>query len=44
MKTNVLLITVDDMNYNSPGVTGSGIKDIILFSNLKMSLEEVPNR
>jgi len=28
MKTNVLLITVDDMNCNSPGVPGSGINDI----------------
>jgi len=31
MKTNVLLITIGDMNYNSPGVTGSGIKDINSF-------------
>ncbi len=44
MKTNILLIIVDDINYNSQGVTGSGIKDIILFSNLKMSLKPSPGR
>lgn len=27
-RTNVLLITVDDMNYNSPGITGCMVDDI----------------
>ncbi|SFJ76377.1 Arylsulfatase A [Paenibacillus sp. UNC496MF] len=28
MKPNILLITADDLNYNSPGVTGCGVRDV----------------